>query len=135
MKKDIEACAKAVKPAKGAASTPSSPPPTSHLKYQFRKTRDEALQAAVDAVKLARRFALDVEFSAMDASRSDLDYLCRMVEACIKAGATTINLPDTVGYAVPDEYGRMISHDPEQGSQTLKKPFSRFTATTTWDWP
>ena len=71
-------------------------------------TREEALQAAVDAVKLARRHSDDVEFSAMDASRSDLDYLCRMMEAVIRHGARTINIPDTVGYAVPDSFGRLI---------------------------
>src|SRR5205823_7451705 len=58
---------------------------------------------AVDAVKLARRFTDDVEFSAEDATRSDRDFLCRLIEAVILAGCTTVNLPDTVGYATPDE--------------------------------
>ncbi|HEY5037517.1 MAG TPA: 2-isopropylmalate synthase, partial [bacterium] len=100
VKKDIEACAKAVKPAKRGRIHTFISSSDIHLKYQFRKTRDEALQAAVDAVKLARRFSDDVEFSAMDASRSELDYLCRMIEAAIKHGAKTVNIPDTVGYAV-----------------------------------
>jgi 2-isopropylmalate synthase len=66
-------------------------------------SRDECLEAAVDAVKLARRFTDDVEFSAEDATRSDREFLCRVIEAVIHAGCTTVNLPDTVGYATPDE--------------------------------
>jgi 2-isopropylmalate synthase len=66
-------------------------------------SHDECLASAVDAVKLARRFTDDVEFSAEDATRSDRDFLCRVIEAVIAAGCTTVNLPDTVGYATPDE--------------------------------
>src|SRR4051812_13318893 len=66
-----------------------------HLKYQMRKSAEEVLEMAVAAVKLARTYVEDVEFSPMDASRSDPAYLCRVVEATIKAGATTINVPDT----------------------------------------
>jgi len=79
-----------------------------HLKYKLRRTREEVLQQAVAAVKLAKTFVEDVEFSAEDASRTDIDYLCQVSEAVIKAGATTVNLPDTVGYATPTEYGAMI---------------------------
>src|SRR5207344_520431 len=74
-----------------------------HLTRKLRITRDECLQSAVDAVRLARTFTMDVEFSAEDATRSDRDFLCRVVEAVIAAGCTTVNLPDTVGYATPDE--------------------------------
>jgi len=74
-----------------------------HLKAKLRITREQCLEAAVDAVRYARQHTADVEFSAEDATRSDLDFLCRVVEAVIKAGATTINLPDTVGYSTPDE--------------------------------
>jgi 2-isopropylmalate synthase len=74
-----------------------------HLQAKLRMSRDECLQAAVEAVRLARRYTDDVEFSAEDATRSDLEFLCRVIEAVIGAGATTINLPDTVGYATPDE--------------------------------
>ena len=109
MRKDIDICAKALKSAKRRRIHVFISSSDIHLKYIFRKTQDEALAAAVDSVKYARKFTDNVEFSAQDASRSDWDYLCRMVEAAIKAGATTINLPDTVGYAVPDEYGRMIA--------------------------
>jgi 2-isopropylmalate synthase len=74
-----------------------------HLAAKLRMTRQECLNAAVDAVKLARRFTDDVEFSAEDATRSDREFLCRVIEAVIHAGAGTVNLPDTVGYATPDE--------------------------------
>jgi 2-isopropylmalate synthase len=74
-----------------------------HLEAKLRITREDCIAAAVDAVKLARRFTDDVEFSAEDATRSDRDFLCRVIEAVIAAGCTTVNLPDTVGYATPDE--------------------------------
>lgn len=80
-----------------------------HLKHQFKMTREEALKRAVDMVTLAKTFCVDVEFSAMDASRSDANYLYEVIEACIKAGATTINIPDTVGYAVPHDFGNFIN--------------------------
>ena len=79
-----------------------------HLRHKLRKTREEVLEQSVAAVKLAKQHVEDVEFSAEDASRSDIDYLCQVVEAVIEAGATTVNLPDTVGYAIPAEYGAMI---------------------------
>src|SRR5262245_7251280 len=74
-----------------------------HLTRKLRMTRDECLTAAVDAVRLARTFTDDVEFSAEDATRSDREFLCRVVEAVIAVGCTTVNLPDTVGYSTPDE--------------------------------
>jgi 2-isopropylmalate synthase len=74
-----------------------------HLKVKLRISREQCLEAAVDAVRYARQHTGDVEFSAEDATRSDVDFLCRVVEAVIEAGATTINLPDTVGYSTPDE--------------------------------
>jgi 2-isopropylmalate synthase len=74
-----------------------------HLKVKLRISREQCLEAAVDAVRYARQHTGDVEFSAEDATRSDIDFLCRVVEAVIEAGATTINLPDTVGYSTPDE--------------------------------
>ncbi|OPX93154.1 MAG: 2-isopropylmalate synthase [Syntrophorhabdus sp. PtaU1.Bin002] len=81
-----------------------------HLKHQFKKTRDEILEIAVNAVKRAKSHTPNVEFSAMDATRSDWDYLCRMFTEVIDAGAVTINVPDTVGYAVPEEFGRLINY-------------------------
>jgi 2-isopropylmalate synthase len=74
-----------------------------HLTRKLNITREACLEAAVAAVTQARRYTDDVQFSAEDATRSDLDFLCRVIESVIEAGATTINLPDTVGYATPDE--------------------------------
>jgi 2-isopropylmalate synthase len=73
-------------------------------------SRDEVIKAAIEAVKYAKSFTDNVEFSAEDGSRSDRDFLCRMFEAAIEAGATTVNLPDTVGYAMPDEFGQLIAY-------------------------
>lgn len=79
-----------------------------HLRYKLQKSRQEVLEQAVEAVKYARKYCSDVEFSAEDASRSDVDFLAQVVEKVIDAGATVVNLPDTVGYAVPEEFGRFI---------------------------
>jgi 2-isopropylmalate synthase len=79
-----------------------------HLKYQFRIDRDEALKRSVEMVRLAKSFVDDVEFSPMDATRTDIGYLCEVVEAVIDAGAITVNIPDTVGYIIPSEFGAMI---------------------------
>jgi 2-isopropylmalate synthase len=81
-----------------------------HLKYQFKKTREEAIELARDAVKRARKYTDRVEFSAMDATRSGRDYLCKMYEEVIKAGAKILNVPDTVGYALPEEYSGLITY-------------------------
>ncbi len=81
-----------------------------HLKYKLRMNRDEVIQAAIEAVRHARTYTDNVEFSAEDGSRSDWDFLCQVFEAAIDAGATTVNLPDTVGYAVPDEFGKMVRY-------------------------
>ena len=81
-----------------------------HLKYQMRKSRDEVLRMTEESVKRAARYAANVEFSAMDATRSDWDYLCRVFAVAIDAGATTINVPDTVGYTVPDEFAVLIRY-------------------------
>ncbi len=79
-----------------------------HLKHKLRMSREEVLEAAIAAVKHAKQYTADVEFSAEDAFRSELEFLCRVVEAAISAGATTINIPDTVGYATPTEFGEFI---------------------------
>ncbi|MCH7614698.1 MAG: 2-isopropylmalate synthase [Nitrospinae bacterium] len=79
-----------------------------HLKHQFRMTREQALNRAVEMVKHARNYVDDVEFSPMDATRSDISYLCEVVEAVIDAGAGTVNIPDTVGYTTPQEFGEII---------------------------
>jgi len=79
-----------------------------HLERKLKKTREEVLDAAIAAVKRAKGYCEDVEFSAEDATRSDVDYLCQVIEAVIDAGATTVNIPDTVGYAIPEEFGKLI---------------------------
>jgi 2-isopropylmalate synthase len=80
-----------------------------HMEHKLRMTPDEVVAATVDSVTLARQHADDVEWSAEDATRSDIDFLCRVIEAAITAGATTINLPDTVGYALPEDMERMFT--------------------------
>lgn len=79
-----------------------------HLKYQYRIDRDEALKRSVQMVQLAKSFVDDVEFSPMDATRTDVDYLCEVIGAVIDAGALTVNIPDTVGYSIPSEFGSLI---------------------------
>ncbi len=79
-----------------------------HMAHKLRMTSEQVLEASVEAVRYARRFTNDVEFSAEDASRSDPDFLCQVFEAAIAAGATTINVPDTVGYATPEEYAQLL---------------------------
>lgn len=79
-----------------------------HLKHKLRKTRQQALEEAVKAVELARRYADDVEFSAEDATRTEPEYLEKISLATVDAGASTVNLPDTVGYTLPDEFGQVI---------------------------
>ncbi len=81
-----------------------------HIKYKFRSNQDEIIQRAVKAVKYARRFVDDVEFYAEDAGRTDNEYLARVVEAVIAAGATVVNIPDTTGYCLPLEYGAKIKY-------------------------
>ncbi len=79
-----------------------------HMEKKLRMSPDQVFEQARQAVRLARRFTDDVEFSTEDGSRSELDFLCRVIEAAITEGATTINIPDTVGYAVPEQYGRLL---------------------------
>ena len=100
---DIECAAASVKPARRSRIHTFIATSDLHLERKLRISRDECLQAVVDNVKLARTFTDDVEFSAEDATRSDPDFLCRVVETAIAQGATTINLPDTVGYCTADE--------------------------------
>ena len=81
-----------------------------HLEYKLKMTRDQVVKTAVDAVKYAKSFTDNVEFSAEDGSRSDRDFLCKVFEAAIDAGATTVNLPDTVGYAIPQEFESLVKY-------------------------
>ncbi len=85
-----------------------------HLEHKLRKTRDQVLNEAAEAVRFAKGFTDNVEFSAEDASRSDPNYLCMVLKAVIEAGAETVNIPDTVGYALPQEFGDLIATIKEQ---------------------
>src|SRR5271157_831467 len=80
-----------------------------HLQYKLRITRDQCLAQAREAVAFAKSLCDDVEFSPEDATRTDPDFLCQVLEAVVKAGATTLNIPDTVGYTVPSEFGELIA--------------------------
>lgn len=109
-KKDIDRCWEAVKKAKKPRIHTFVMSSDIQIKYQLGKTRGEVLDIARDSVKHAAKYCEDVEFSAMDASRTDWDYLVQMFTATIDAGATTINVPDTVGYAIPQEFAKMIRY-------------------------
>jgi 2-isopropylmalate synthase len=106
--KDITACWNAVKHSKKPRIHTFISTSDIHIERKLQKTREEVLDIAVKSVRFAKKFCDDVEFSAEDASRTDFDYLCDVVYAVIDAGATTVNIPDTVGYALPDEFGAMI---------------------------
>ena len=95
-----------------------------HIRKKLKMTPEAVLEAAVAAVKHARRYTDDVEFSAEDASRTEIDYLCRIVEAAIDAGASTINIPDTVGYAIPSEFGSLIRQLRERVPNAHRAVFS-----------
>src|SRR5262245_5244931 len=106
--KDIDICADAIKPAKrGRIHTFIGTSPL-HRKYQMGIDEAEVLERVTQSVTRARGYTDNVEWSAMDATRTEHDFLCRCVEAAIKAGATTVNIPDTVGYATPDEFAALI---------------------------
>ncbi len=107
---DIERAGEAIKPAESGRIHTFLATSDIHLKFKLRMTREEVLETAVRAVKKARQYTDDVEFSAEDATRSDWDFLCRVTEEVIKAGATTVNIPDTVGYAIPQEFGELIEY-------------------------
>ncbi|MBK7663714.1 MAG: 2-isopropylmalate synthase [Sterolibacteriaceae bacterium] len=102
---DVRRAGEAIKPAaRGRIHTFIATSPI-HMEKKLQMSPDRVVEAAVAAVKLARQFTDDVEFSAEDAVRSDIDFLCRIFEAVIKAGATTLNVPDTVGYSIPAQWG------------------------------
>jgi 2-isopropylmalate synthase len=101
---DIEVAAAALKPAKRFRIHTGIGTSDLHIKYKFNATREEIIERATSAVKLARNFTDDVEFYAEDAGRTDNEYLARVIEAVVKAGATTLNIPDTTGYCLPYQY-------------------------------
>jgi len=106
---DIRRCAEAVAPAARRRIHTFLATSDIHMEYKLRKTREEVLAMAIRAVELARTLCDDVEFSAEDATRSDINFLCEIVQAVITAGATTVNIPDTVGYTMPEEFGERIA--------------------------
>jgi len=108
LKKDIQAAYEATKPARRARIHVFLATSKIHMKYKLKKAEEEILRLAVEAVKYARNLCPDIEFSPEDASRTEKDFLYRVVEAVIKAGAGTVNIPDTVGYAEPQGYGELI---------------------------
>ncbi len=109
-KEDIDQAWEAVKDAAGPRIHTFIATSDIHMEHKLRMSRDEVVRSAVDAVRYAKGFTGDVEFSAEDASRSDRDFLCRILEAVIEAGATTVNIPDTVGYILPGEFTEMIRY-------------------------
>ncbi len=122
--RDIELVAEAIKPANaGRIHTFIATSPI-HMKMKLRMEPDMVVEAAVNAVKFARNFCDDVEFSPEDAGRSEPDFLCRILEAVIKAGATTLNIPDTVGYAMPGPFGDLIRQLRERIPNSDKVIFS-----------
>jgi 2-isopropylmalate synthase len=106
--KDIDACGEALKIAERFRIHTFIATSDIHVGTKLKKSQDEVVEMAVAAVKHARKYTDDVEFSCEDAGRTHIDYLCRMVEAAINAGATTVNIPDTVGYTTPTEFGSII---------------------------
>lgn len=121
---DIDRCAEAVKHARrGRIHTFLSTSPV-HMKYKLQKEPHEVLEMVVASVTRARNHVEDVEWSSEDGTRTEIDFLCRCVEAAIKAGATTINIPDTVGYTTPEEYARLFRTVRERVPNSDKAIFS-----------
>ncbi|MBN2190153.1 MAG: 2-isopropylmalate synthase [Candidatus Aureabacteria bacterium] len=110
LSKDIDAAYEALKKAKRKRIHVFLATSKIHMKYKLKKAGEEILSQAVDAVRYAKKMCDDIEFSPEDASRTEPEFLARVVEAVIKAGATTVNIPDTVGYAIPMEFGSLIKY-------------------------
>lgn len=122
--KDIDAAAEALKPARSARIHTFIATSPIHMREKLHLQPDQVLEQAVHAVKRARNYTDDVEFSAEDAGRSELDFLCRVIEAAIDAGATTVNIPDTVGYNLPQYFGELIRRLIERVPNSDKAVFS-----------
>lgn len=110
VKKDIEVAAEALKYAKKPRIHTGIGTSDSHIQFKFNTTKDKIIERAVDAVKYAKSFVEDVEFYAEDAGRTDNEFLAQVCEAAVKAGATVLNIPDTTGYCLPEEYGAKIKY-------------------------
>ncbi|KAB1232383.1 2-isopropylmalate synthase [Chryseobacterium viscerum] len=109
-KKDIDVAAEALKFAKRPRIHTGIGTSDSHIRYKFNSTREDIIERASEAVRYAKSYVEDVEFYAEDAGRTDNDYLAQVCEAVIKAGATVLNIPDTTGYCLPEEYGQKIKY-------------------------
>ncbi|HLR50953.1 MAG TPA: 2-isopropylmalate synthase [Candidatus Sphingobacterium stercoripullorum] len=109
-KNDIDVAADALKFAKRPRIHTGIGSSDMHIKYKFNSTREQILERAIEAVKHAKSYVEDVEFYAEDAGRADLEFLAKMIEAVIAAGATVVNIPDTNGYCLPDQYGSKIKY-------------------------
>jgi len=110
LKKDIEVAAEALKYAKRPRIHTGIGTSDSHIKYKFKATREEIIERAIQSVSYAKTFVEDVEFYAEDAGRTDNEFLAKVCSAAVKAGATVLNIPDTTGYCLPDEYGQKIKY-------------------------
>src|SRR5574339_1178023 len=110
VQKDIEVAAEALKLARNPRIHTGIGTSDLHIKAKFNSTREEILSRATQAVKWAKNFVDDVEFYAEDAGRTDNEYLARVIEAVIRAGATVVNIPDTTGYCLPDQYGAKMAY-------------------------
>ena len=124
LEKDILRAAEALKKANSPRIHTFIATSPIHMKMKLRMEPDAVVEQAVAAVKLARKFTDNIEFSPEDAGRSDLDFLCRILEAVIKAGATTVNIPDTVGYNLPSQFGTLIKNLMERVPNADKAVFS-----------
>jgi 2-isopropylmalate synthase len=110
VQKDIEVAAEALKPAVRPRIHTGIGSSDNHIKYKFNSTREEILERAVNAVRLARNYVPDVEFYAEDAGRADLQFLAQLTEAVIAAGATVVNVPDTTGFCLPHQYAEKMAY-------------------------
>ncbi len=110
IERDIDVAGEALKPAKNPRIHTFISTSPQHMRYQLQMDEEQVLESVVASVTRARKYTDNVEWSAMDATRSDWDFLCCAIDAAIRSGATTINIPDTVGYAVPVEFGELITY-------------------------
>jgi 2-isopropylmalate synthase len=110
IERDIDVAGEALKPAKNPRIHTFISTSPQHMRYQLQMDEEQVLESVVASVSRARKYTDNVEWSAMDATRSDWNFLCRAIDAAIRSGATTINIPDTVGYAIPEEYAQLITY-------------------------
>ena len=130
VKKDIEVAAEALKYAKRPRIHTGIGTSESHIKFKFNSNKDAIIERAIEAVSYAKTFVEDVEFYAEDAGRTDNEFLARVCEAVVKAGATVLNIPDTTGYCLPEEYGAKIKYLKENVSGIHTVSYTHLTLPT-----